>query len=665
MAEFINFLPVSGQQDVSRTTIISFTILDGAQPAQINTLSATINGVVAISNGSFINGYSGNIASGTNKYVVGIYPKAPNFLPRASQINIHLEVKNSIDALIIENYSFFTSGYATSPSPSPVQDTIIRACDPAKPFFPPTDLGLRLAKDRGVGTEIQLEWLEAYPNDENNVIFYNIYVSTDRDQVFDGYPEFLVSDNTATIGGLRPGDQYFFGVRVAEFNPNYYTISGMIQTGLDLYRYPLTQLDGYLGSQALFVPAESTSGFPNFGILLIGDELIRYTSKQQMPNGFVVASNGRGYGRTYAESHWLGSTIRLYKGKEDGNTFKVQAVPSFQKPNPAVTFVLPDGYGADGYRDGYDGYAFHDGYLMLRQEPFDNITTPGANNDASGDFYRFDYCGTWRVHPRNIMQGQCKGSYFGGAQVRIDADGNRHLVRVSDVRTHMLQREELLLETTGEPFVLIRRMWTGIKCPCVMLRREQQDARCPICFGSGFVQGYVQFFNPRRSDRRILVRVNPASDDLNIVDRGGLEPAYEPDCWTMAFPAIKDRDVLIRFNPDNTEEYRYEVLNVTRDRALFAQSGAQLFKIKRFPKTDIIYQFPALRDLSPRPGSAQTSPASAPGLVSHTHQFVIPDNVNILTYKGATLVSEGHNHIIINGQVQSVLGHTHILPLNL
>lgn len=673
MAEFTQLVPSSGQEDVSRTSIIGFTVLDGAQPAQISTLSVTISGVQAILNGTFVGGYSGNIAPGTGKNVVGIYPRAPSFLPRASEITIHLEVRDNLNNLVVEDYSFFTSGYVATPPPEPappIAPADTRACDPNKPFFPPTDLGLSLAKDAGTGTEVQLEWIEAYPNDENNVVFYNIYVSTSRDFVFDGYPDFTSLDTQATVGGLRPGDQYFFGVRVAEYNPSHITISGRAQAGVDLYRFPLTQVDGYFDEEATFVPALSTQGFPDFGILLINDELIRYSSKQHTPHGFVVPSNGRGFGGTYSEGHGSGSIIRLFGGKEDGNMTTVQSTPSFQKPEVPATYVLPSNCGLDGYRDGYDGYASaedgysaQDGYFMMRQQNYDDITTPGSNNDASGEFPRFDYCGTYRAKsPSNFMQGQCNRSYFGGAQVRFDAEGNRHLVKESDVRDHMLQREELLLESTGEPFVLVRRMWTGIRCPCVMLRREHQDARCPICFGTGFVQGYTQFFNPRRSDRRILVRIDPATDDVNIVDRGGLEPAYEPSAWTMAFPALKDRDVLVRFNPDNTEEFRYEILDVTRVRAFFTQTGAQKFRMKRFPPTDIIYQFPALRDASPQPGSLETSVSSAPGLSMHSHQLIIPDNVNILTYKGATLVSEGHNHIIVNGSVQSVLGHTHNLP---
>jgi hypothetical protein len=194
-----------------------------------------------------------------------------------------------------------------------------------------------------------------------------------------------------------------------------------------------------------------------------------------------------------------------------------------------------------------------------------------------------------------------------------------------------------------------------------MNRREHPDARCPICFGTGFVQGYIQFFNPRRSDRRILVRIDPATDDLTIVDRGGLEPMYEPTAWTMPFPAVKDRDILIRFNPNNFEEFRYEILDVTRVRAMFTQTGAQKFRMKRLPKTDIGYQFPVVRDTEPTPSALVTSTNAGPGLKAHSHQLVVRDGVDISHIRVATLMSEGHNHIVINGIVQSVLGHTHTL----
>ena len=664
MTEFTNLVPSSDQQSVSRTTIISFTILDGAQPAQISTLSVTISGTAAISSGLFVNGYSGNIAVGTGKYVVGIYPKSPNFFPRASKIDMYLEVKDSLNNTVSESYSFYTSGYiATPPAESTETATLTRTCDLSVPFFPPTDLGLRLAKDNGIGTEVQLEWVSGYPNDENNVVFYNIYVSTNRDLVFDGYPDFIVTDIGATVGGLSPGDTHFFGIRAAEFDPLVFTTSGMAMAGEDMFFYPVGALiDGYIEPTSMIITSNTTDGFPTSGILIVDTELIRYSSKSYSPVGFVVYPEGRGYVGTVATGHYDSTKITLYPGREEANTIIALATPTFQKPNYSLTYVLGDGYGADGYRDGYDGYAFYDGYLRFKQESIDSLTSDGTNNNESGAFSRFDYCGSWRAKsPQSFMQGQCGPSYFGGAQVRIDDDGYRHLVKVPNTTTHMLQREEMLLESTGEPFVLLRRMWTGMRCSCFMLRREHADARCPMCYGSGFVQGYIQFFNPRRSDRRILIRIDPATDDLNIVDRGGFEPMYEPDGWTMPFPQIKDRDVLIRFNENNTEAWRYEVLNVTRNKVLFTQMGAQKIKIKRMPKTDIIYQLPAVRDTSPYPATLATSVNSTAGILAHSHQIIVPEGANILTLKAATLESERHNHIIYNGKVQSVLNHTHIL----
>lgn len=1072
MAQFINFIPSANQENVARTTLISFSVFDDGYAGQTSTLNATINATPAIINGAFVNGYNGSILSSITKIVVGIYPKSPNYLPRAEKIDVDLNILNSNNELISQSYSFYTSGYGE------VEDSVgssfSRACSSEVPSFPQSDLGLSFVRDDGIGTEATLTWSEATPKNENNIVFYNVYYSTNRDSVYDGYPDFITDETEIVIGGLSPGDQYFFGVHAVEISPLSFTLSGLKQRGIGLYEYPTGTLSSSVSTADLTISVNSTIGFPNFGLIIINDEICKYSSKTTI--SFLISS--RGYGASMAESHESGSLIRLYINKEEGNTFIVQSTQTFQKPNYSLTYSLKDGYETD-YQDGYDGYAAEDGYLRYKQENFDNMTTPGQNNDASGGFHRLDYC-SWRsVSPQSVMKGQCSHSYFGGAQVRIDADGNKHLVKESNINTHMLQREEALLETTGEPFVLLRRMWTGIRCHCFMLRREHPDSRCPSCFtpdtlintkrgfipikdvkigeevlsddglfhevlnvmernydgymckintyttnpimvtpehpfltmidnhgtivgcgpscnafiqngdgairhasprllksgrwwarvtdlsgnrvslgtfkekndaelaiknyyqinikplhrldwknaeelvagdwlenkwsngieniekitipkefkkqtilgsqrngieefnidgeflwilgmyiaegssgsrhinfslhkdeikfqtriikyfkdlgfngsvrkaskngvsveinsttlsswfpslvgsrcynkiiphflmnlpkdkiihiiqgiydgdgnkscneigqtskilalqimeilnrlgkqpnlrfqvsksktpkgnerklcyivswkeetliranrknrwdfkeelltriktiskeyysgkvynlevadrhtyvvenvvvhncfGTSFVQGYVQFFNSRRSDRRILVRVDPATDDLQILDRG-LEPDYQPDAWTMAYPAIKDRDVLVRFNEDNSQEYIYEILNVNRVRAMFGQSGAQKFKMQRFPKTDQIYQFPILRDTSPYPGNATTSSNFAPGIISHNHSIIVPDGTSLITYTGATLVSQNHNHIIFNGVVQNILGHTHTL----
>lgn len=654
MANFINFTPSINQTDVQRTSVLNFTVLDAYGTTQINTLNVSIDGFQVISNGGFVNGYLGSIFASVNKYVVSIYPKKP-FLRAASEIQVIISVFDTVINTI--TYSFFTHGY-NPPVQQALEEPINNACDITKPFFGPTDLGLVISIDAGTGTEVNLRWNTAYLSDQDNSLYYNLYYSESHETVFDGYPDFLINGTQATIWGLAPGDTNFFGVRATEFDIDF-DYAGMFQAGPDMFFYPSdVNLDGDLDLETLVILTNSTVGFPNSGVLNIDNELIKYDGLT--PTSFIATE--RGYKNSVASGHYYGSLISMFKGQEDFNTKICEATPTFQKPNYALTYVLGDGYGYDGYRDGYDGYAYNDGYLRFKQENINAITSPGALNDASVLFDRLDYCGTWRsLSPQSFMKGQCTSSYFGGAQVRVDAEGNRHLVKVPDVQTHMLQREELLLESTGEPFVLLRRMWTGMRCLCFMARREHPDARCPICFGTSFTQGYLQFFNPRRSDRRILVRIDPSTDDLNLIDRGGFEPMYEPDGWTLPGPQIKDRDILIRFIEDTLEEWRYEVLNVVRNKTLFAQAGAQKIKLKRLPKTDIIYQFPVVRNTAPYPGSVNTSVSSTPGIIEHSHQIIIPQNTNFSTFKGATLESERHNHIIYDGVVQTVLNHTHTL----
>jgi hypothetical protein len=680
MAQFTNLFPEVDQTNVARTTLIRFAILNDSNGVKINSLNVLINNVKAISLGSFSNGYNGNIYVSAEKYTIGIYPKSPNFLPSASDVSIKLNVLDSYDVLQTENYHFYIDGYNKPlPPPIPPHNDGSRACLKDKPEFYPTTIGIQFVKDEGVGTEVSLYWEKAIPHNQDNIVLYNVYYSTDRNSVFENEPEFLVDDFKVTIGGISPGDTNFFGVRAVEIDPIHFTFDGFKQAGSDMYFYPVGYLRSAMADSSMLVPLVSTEGFPEYGFVHIDNELIKYNSIQLSPPGVVVATSGRGYQGTIAESHDSDSEVRVYCGIEDGNKNIVVGTPSFQKPNYSLTWERTDGHGDDGYRDGmdgYDGYRNHgtgetplwdgyDGYFRYHQTKYDSVTTNGDDNDNSGDFSRIGYCANYSSQPpASFMQGQCRASYFGGTKVVFDKDGNRHLVKVSDVQTHMLQREEVLLETTGEPMVLLRRQWVGTTCLCVMLRQQHPDARCPVCFGTGYVVGYGQVFNPRRADRRILVRVEPATDDLDLVDNSGWSPKLEPTCWTISFPMIKDRDVLVRFNHEGNEIERYEILSVDRVRSLFGQTGVQKFKMKKLPKTDIIYQFPVTRKYSQNPNIIYTSTNSGSGLAAHSHGVVVP--VGIMDYsklKVATFENQGHNHIIINGKLYDVLNHTHTLPL--
>ena len=71
----------------------------------------------------------------------------------------------------------------------------------------------------------------------------------------------------------------------------------------------------------------------------------------------------------------------------------------------------------------------------------------------------------------------------------------------------------------------------------------------------------------------ILIRVYPFTDDLEIKGSQGLIQPVEQNAWTITFPTLKDRDMIIRFTEDGIEEFRYEVLNVTRNKLFFAPLG--------------------------------------------------------------------------------------------
>ena len=197
------------------------------------------------------------------------------------------------------------------------------------------------------------------------------------------------------------------------------------------------------------------------------------------------------------------------------------------------------------------------------------------------------------------------------------------------------------------------------------------------CFGTGFVGGYVQFDNGRRSDGRIMVHFDPAADDLPQVEQG-IDLKYAPNAWTMTVPPIQVRDFLIRFNvpllgeTKPIQEFRYEVVGITRNKTVLNLYGAQKMTLRRIQKTDPIYQWRAVYDTAPAPWIIETSLGGVPGpggIPPHFHSITVPGPVlDVRTVNGTTTYVRQHNHPVLAGVVQEVLGHTHKLlephPLN-
>ena len=181
------------------------------------------------------------------------------------------------------------------------------------------------------------------------------------------------------------------------------------------------------------------------------------------------------------------------------------------------------------------------------------------------------------------------------------------------------------------------------------------------CYGTKFVLGWEQYFNPRRSDGRIMVRFSPAEDDVKRLE-AGLESEFNTEVWTLTVPTVKDRDILVRFDQDGNEEFRYEVMSVTRNKTIAGLQGGQRMRVQRIRKTDRAYQIKAFKNTGTTPTKLSTSIGFTPGIPPHTHDITIT-NQPTSNFNQLTSVNQGHNHIVIyeNGQliVKDVLGHDH------
>lgn len=361
---------------------------------------------------------------------------------------------------------------------------------------------------------------------------------------------------------------------------------------------------------------------------------------------------GRGFNNTQARSHTVAGfdghfqwspDVNLYTIGESTNSDRIFACQS-RFEYPTYPFTLIDGY---------------------HQVAKDLLSTDLTAADASNvNFPMYDFSGYHRTDPVQLLNGTCVGSYIGGEMGCIDGYGNYNILRGFNLQDQNTQRQDVQLSVDGRPAVLVKRIQTGITCACYLASSEYPDDRCPLCYGTKFVFGYEQYFNPRRSDGRIMVRPGPTDENLKIYE-AGLESEFPAGLWTLTVPTIKTRDIIILFDIDDNEEFRYEVTTVTRNNTILGQQGGQLFKVMRVRKFDPAYQIRVFRNTAMFPSKLNTTIGMAiPGLPPHTHEIVINENIMSVTQINQTTAeSNGHNHPIVNGQVMTVLGHTHQIIL--
>lgn len=439
-------------------------------------------------------------------------------------------------------------------------------------------IGITKIDDLGNGSGIFIGWTTARPADYTNSIRYNIYYSDTRMGVFDNPPKAITAEEYCTIYIDDPGTVHYFAVRATETDSNF-DISQMPQLGVNLYAYPdateLTEDLAFESDDGYNIPVLDTTGFPDEGELQIGTEVLYYSSVDRVNNIFIVPSDGRGYESTNINQHREGASVYLWRGVEDRNSVIRQGIATWHNQVPQNVDAIGE-VNVDG-----------DGYKSVNE---DIITTDlEYADDNYSDFSAYDFCGYHRATPEETFNGSCVGSYVGG-----EFNGSRGF----NLAERTFARLEVQLQTTGIPAVLLRRKWAGKRCKCFGLRREHARSRCDSCYGTNFEGGYTRYVNTRpisesfiNTEGFIMVRVEPYNNDLQIQQNQGLVQPDELSCWTLSIPTVKDRDIIILYNADFVEEFRYEILSVTRNYLFLQNVGKQSFTMRKLDRTDMVYTY--------------------------------------------------------------------------
>lgn len=520
--------------------------------------------------------------------------------------------------------------------------------------------GIALASSQGDGYRIQLKWWQATPPTINFFVVYNIYYSSVREDVFTEGAKYVVvspgdvQDNQyeVMLQGFKPGDTYYFAVRAASFQNNSVMLTQLPASYNGMREYPEGQLRFNITDDALQIPVTDIAQFPPMGLLQIGAELIGY-SNRDLVDGYLVLSNPnqRGMYGTEPRIHttdgydgvrtYDNPLVRHFIGFEDGGLRTAVEVNKFTEQYARTN--------ADGYKDRVDSFSSKD-----------DLTTVEEVNE---DFLRYDFGGYRRNHPADLLAGKCVGSYLGGEHYCADGyEGVGRQERGIPIQNLITQREEVLIETTGHRVALFRRMYAGKTSMHYDSIRENTAYRGFDNHGTAIVSGYERYWNTRDPAGLIRVSFNPTKEDIKRQEPG-LENEFIPGCWTLVTPPVQDGDFFVRFNIDGTEEWRYEIIDVERNRTFNGEFGAQKFTAVRVRKTDPIYQVPLNRVSGTLPEELNTSMSTGPdGIPPHIHTIRVNENITDVTQlQTLTNVVQGHNHAVRQGVVIEVLEHSHSL----
>lgn len=245
----------------------------------------------------------------------------------------------------------------------------------------------------------------------------------------------------------------------------------------------------------------------------------------------------------------------------------------------AITGNTP--FPTDGYLDGYSKF-IPEGTM----EASDAVDTTGQQVDKcppSSDFRGYHKTTLTDFFRGTDIDGKCPSPY------------SRFVLNGRGFNSVIEDREAQLIMTTGRRVLLLRREFNGIRCPCYDTNRGRSRGKCDICYGTSFVPGYIPYVAKDDPLGRIPVRFSPYTEDTPVKEQGTFQEVTI-QCWTLSAPIVRKRDVIIVYNTDGSEEYRYEILTVERN-DVFSNGvqGAQKFQVKRIDPTQTIYNYDPLK----------------------------------------------------------------------
>lgn len=468
-----------------------------------------------------------------------------------------------------------------------------------------TTVGIQNVTDLGIGTSVRLSWGDATAPSGFSDLYYNVYRGKSLYSLVLGQPLGITQSKEVIDPNLHPGDGYYYTTRATYFIENI-PLAEFDNISSGFYAYPdattINEGDGYFTEDELgTLTVVSTEGYPTSGVIKIGSEVLSYDATTSTT--FNITERDI-FGSDQLSDYPNGTEVNFFKGIEDTNQVFYRTTASWDASDRPIQMPLIPG-------DGYDGYQYlqdEDGY---RSFPFDNInedhTAFENNND---DINPQNYCGLRAETFVPLYQKSRCGTFIGGSNVRqiIPGVNNGNPVRIGggiNVFEANFQREEFLLGLTGEPYILLSRKTTDKVCPRLSHRHEHPHTRCSLCYGTGFLGGYDRYINSREirpgednPNGFIQLRVQPYADKAPLKQDLGIDVSEVIlEGWTLPIPTLKVRDILIKYVSDTEfgflqEEFRYEIINVQRNKLLFGKEGAQKVTLKRIPKTDIVYTFP-------------------------------------------------------------------------